>query len=123
MATEIELTAQVMQELGVLPSGETPTAEEGADIVTRYHQRLLMLADEDYADWTAGATTSADVIPDAAMPGLVQCIAYDVAPMFGVEKKTLVDDQGMSWKTQGEAALRRYMRKKPSYERVYTEYF
>lgn len=123
MASENDLATQVMRELGLLPSGETPTAEEGADVIARYQQRLLMLTDEDYADWTAGTTTTDDVIPDAAMPGLVQCIAYEVAPMFGVERRTLVDEKGMSWKAQGEVALRRFMRKKPSYERVVTEYF
>lgn len=123
MATENDLVSQVMSELGLLASEQAPTAAEASDILTRYYQRLLMLTDEDYADWMAGATTVDDVIPDAAMPGLVQCIAYECAAMFGVERKSLVDDQGKSWKTLGEIALRRYMRKKPTGERVMAEYF
>lgn len=123
MATENDLAKQVMLELGVLAAGTNPSAEDATDILTRYHQRLLMLADEDYADWMAADAPSDDVIPDAAMPGLIQCIAYECAAMFDVSKSRLVDEKGMSWKAQGESALRRYMRKKPSYEPVVTEYF
>lgn len=123
MATENDLAKQVMQELGVLAAGTDPSAEDGTDVLTRYHQRLLMLTDEDCADWMAGSAPTDDVIPDAAMPGLIQCIAYECAAMFEVPKTRLVDEKGMSWKDQGEAALRRYMRKKPSYERVVAEYF
>lgn len=123
MATETDLATQVMRELAVLPSGETPSDEEKDDILTRYYQRLAMLADENCADWPQGSTTSDDVIPAAAMPGLVQVIAYECANMFGVDKKTLVDVNGRTWEDLGLIALRRYMRNKPSYEPVRAEYF
>jgi hypothetical protein len=123
MASETELATQVMRELGLLASEEAPTAAEAADILTRYYQQLLMLTDEDYADWTQGPNVAADVIPDAAMPGTVQIIAYECAPMFGIGKSQLVDRQGRTWRQLGEIALRRYMRKKPSYEPVMADYF
>lgn len=123
MASETQLATQVMRELGLVASEEAPTAAESADILARYYQQLLMLTDEDYADWTQGPNTSADVIPNAAMPGTVQIVAYECAPMFGVAKSGLVDRDGKSWRELGEIALRRYMRKKPSYEPVMAEYF
>lgn len=123
MASETELATQVMSELGLLASEQAPTAAEAADILARYYQVLLMLTDEDYADWTRGPNVSADVIPDAAMPGTIQVIAYECAPMFGVPKSSLVDRTGKTWRELGEIALRRYMRKKPSYEPVVADYF
>jgi hypothetical protein len=123
MASESELARQVMQELGDLAAGTDPSAEDGTDILARYQQLLVMLVDEDYADWPAGTSTSEDVIPAAAMPGLVQIVAYECAPMFGHSKAALVDNMGRSWKELGQIALRRYMRKKPTYERVMAEYF
>lgn len=123
MASETELVAQVMNELGLLASEQAPTAAEASDILTRYYQQLLMLADEDYADWVQGNNVSDDVIPAAAMPGTVQIIAYECAPMFGVAKSALVDGAGRTWRELGEIALRRYMRKKPSYEPVMADYF
>lgn len=123
MASETELVAQVMNELGLLASEQAPTAAEASDILQRYYQQLAMLADEDYADWAQGANVSADVIPAAAMPGTVQIIAYECAPMFGIAKSSLVDRQGRTWRELGEIALRRYMRKKPSYEPVWANYF
>lgn len=123
MASEADLATQAMQELAVLPSGQVPSDEEAADVITRYHQRLVMLADENYADWPEGSTTSEDVIPAAAMPGLVQIVAYECANMFGVEKRTLTDATGTTWDDLGLIALRRYMRNKPSYEPVRTDFF
>lgn len=123
MASETELATQVMRELGLVASEEVPTAAEASDILTRYYQQLLMLADEDYADWVQGPNVAADSIPAAAMPGTVQIIAYECAPMFGVAKSQLVDAQGRTWRELGEIALRRYMRKKPSYEPVIADYF
>jgi len=123
MATETELVSQVMSELGLLAAEQAPTAAEAQDILTRYYQQLLMLTDEDYADWTQGPNVSTDVIPDAAMPGIVQVTAYECAPMFGLSKASLVDVQGRTWRELGEIALRRYMRKKPSYEPVIAVYF
>lgn len=123
MATENDLATQVMRELGVLPSGETPSDEEASDVLTRYYQRLVMLKDEDYANWDQGASTTAEVIPAAAMPGLTMIVAYMCAPMFGVDKTTLVDSAGTNWDDLGLIALRRYMRSKPTYEPTVAEYF
>lgn len=117
MATINDLAKQVMIELGRLSSGEDPSAEELADIRTRYEQRLVMLADDNYADWDASD------IPAVAMPGLVRVIAYEVAPMFGVARQTLVEANGDTWEDRGLAMLRRYMRQKPSYEPTPMDYF
>lgn len=123
MATENDLARQSMQELGVLPSGETPTDEEASDVLTRYYQKLVMLKDENYADWDQGADATADVIPTAAMPGIIKIVAYECAAMFGIEKTSLVDSNGTNWDDLGLIALRRYMRNKPSYEPTIAEYF
>lgn len=125
MATETDLAIQVMRELTVLPSGETPSDEERDDVLTRYYQRRVMLEDEDYADWPQGSNITDDVIPAAAMPGLVKVMAYECAPMFGGAElqRTLVDQTGKTWDDLGLIALRRYMRNKPSYEPVRAEYF
>lgn len=117
MATETDLAKAVMLELSVLPAGTDPSAEEGQDITTRYVQRLEMLLDEDYADWSANS------IPTAAMPGLVRVIAYECGPMFGVARTSMHDSDGRSWEENGLMMLRRYMRKKPTYETVKADYF
>lgn len=123
MATETDLATQVMQELLLIDANETPSAEDAAVIIARYHQRLLMLTDEDYSDWMAGSSTADDVIPDAAMPGLIRVMAFEVAPMFGKGRERLIEANGDTWEMRGLAMLRRVMRKKPSYEPVRADYF
>ncbi len=116
MATETDLALAVMQELAVIPNGSLPTAQDYADIKLRYERRLVMLQDEDFADWDANN------IPDAAMPGLTRLMAYEVAPLFSVPRAQLMES-GMSWEEKGMMMLRRYMRKKPTYEAVMADYF
>lgn len=117
MATETDLVTQVMQELGINGATDTPSAEDTDLIKTRYEQRLISLVDDNYADWDA------DSIPDQAMPGLVRVIAYEVGPSFGAERSTLMEGPGESWEDRGLAMLRRYMRKKASYEATPADYF
>jgi hypothetical protein len=123
MATEEDLASQVLAELHLLDANDTPSAEDQLAIITRYHQRLLQLADDDYADWMAAASTSDDGIPDVAMPGLIRVMAWECAAMFQISKIRLVDPDGLTWENKGLALLRRYMRKKPSYEPVRADYF
>ena len=117
MATVTDLVTRVMIELGKLASGETPSAEELTDVTARYEDRFEMLTDDNYADWDV------ETIPSAAMPGLIRVVAYECAPMFGVNRKTLVEANGDTWEDRGLAMLRRYMRMKPSYESTPADYF
>lgn len=117
MATSTDLGTQVLQELGIIGAVDTVSAEDAALISTRYQQRLVGLVDDNYADWDA------DSIPDQAMPGLVRVIAYEVGPAFGAERATLMEKSGETWEDRGLAMLRRYMRKKASYEATPADYF
>jgi len=117
MATQQDLIKQAMQDLGVLGNNEDPSAEDFATAGDRYTQRLEMLVDDNYADWDA------DSIPDAAMPGIRRVIAYEIAPMFGVLKSDLVEPDGKTLEEKGLSLLRRYMRKKASYEETFVDWF
>lgn len=117
MATQTDMATQVLQDLFVLDGTETADASDAATVVTKYTQRLVMLAEDNYADWDA------DSIPDAAMPGLVRVIAYECAPVFGKDRNKLVEPNGDTWEDRGLAMLRRYMRQKATYEPVPALYF
>ena len=110
MATEQDLAADVLRELGILDATEEPSAEDKQLVVARYRQRLGRLVDENYADWSANA------IPDDAMTGLRLVIAYDCARPFGIAPDPAIEDEGLT-------ALARYMRKKATYEPVRPDYF
>lgn len=117
MPTKLELSRQAMLEIGVTAPDENLSAQDFADVGARYEQRLVMLQEDNYADFEA------DDIPDAAMPGLIRIVAYEIAPMFGVNRKTLVEANGDTWEDRGLAMLRRYMRQKPDYEATRVDYF
>lgn len=123
MATQQDLATQVMGELQLLPAGQVASAADYDTISTRYLQKMLYLQDEDYADWDTSASSSTELIPDAAMPGLIRVMAWEIAPQYNVPRSSLVDPKGQTYEDVGLSLLRRYMRMKPSYESIRAEYF
>jgi hypothetical protein len=118
MATSVDLAKDVLLELRQIEANADPSASDYADIKRRYYQKLEMLLDEDYADWDA------ESIPDAAMPGLIRVMAHEVAQMYGVDRRTLIEADGRTTiEDKGLALLRRYMRFRPSFEPTRIDYF
>ena len=76
MATKVELRNQVLQELEVLPAGQTASAEDAVTVETRIDQVYAFLEDKEIAYWDANN------IPAEVMRPMVKIVAYECAPAF-----------------------------------------
>jgi hypothetical protein len=108
--TSKDLAVRVLQELEVIDSHAEPTAQDEADVIRVYRERLAQLAEENEAYWHY------DRIPEAAMQGLVMVVKFACAPMFQRQLPVEVDQRGVY-------LLRKHSRIRPTRESVVGSYF
>jgi hypothetical protein len=75
--TSTDLALRVMQELGVVAAGETPSAEDSTLIVSEYYLAQQELEQRNIGAWDVEA------IPEAYFVPLAKFMAARVAVMFG----------------------------------------
>ena len=107
--TAKDLAVRVLQELEVIDSHENPSAQDEADVIKVYRERLAQLAEENEAYWFY------DRIPEAAMQGLVMVVQYSCAKMFQRVVPVEVDQRGVY-------LLRRHTRVRGTRETVTGEF-
>jgi len=96
--TITDLATAVLEELGVLASGETPSAEDGVTVQTAYVNWRRTAQNRMIIDWY----DDEEEIPDGAEHGVTLCVCNQVYRKFGRERDP-------SWLVEGEAALSDYM--------------
>jgi hypothetical protein len=84
--TLTELNAAVLQELGVLASGESPVAGDAAIVQDKYANLHATLLNEGLVTWTAS-----DDIPAAVEGAIVAMVAHLCAKPFGVPQARRVE--------------------------------
>jgi hypothetical protein len=94
----IELISDVMEELGVLAAGQSPSSEDAVIIKRAYTQWLSLAQNRMIVDWY----NPEEEIPDGAEHGVCLCICNQVHRKFGVAFDP-------TWKIEGEAELHDYM--------------
>jgi hypothetical protein len=84
--TSAELQVAVLQELGVLATGESALAADGAIVTDHYGSLYEMLLTEGLVSWAA-----ADNIPDFAERPVTLMVAYLCCGKFGVSAQKVAE--------------------------------
>lgn len=121
--TSAELQVAVLQELGVLASGESANASDGAIVTDKYNALYEMLVTEGLVSWT-----STDDIPTFAERPITMMVANLCAGSFGLpaQKKAELQFAGALSAvppSEAERTLRRQLARSVVYAPVETEYF
>jgi hypothetical protein len=96
--TVTNLVTDVMEQLGVLGSGQMPSSAEATMVKAGYWSWLHTAQNRQIVDWY----NDEDDIPDGAEHGVALCVCNQVYRKFGVERDP-------SWLMEGESALHDYM--------------
>lgn len=96
--TLTDLSAAVLEEIGVLAAGSSPNAEDAAKVQSKYLQWLRTAQKRGIVDWYSDT----DDIPDGAELGTTCCVCEYVATLFGVPANA-------DWRFKGEILLADYM--------------
>ncbi len=90
--TQEDLATAVMEDLGLLSPGETPSARDKESIIRRYANLLEELRDEQTVYWEANA------IPYEVFEALVNVVVLLVKKSFGLDAPT---GEEMDWALEG----------------------
>jgi len=93
-----DLVTDVMETLGILGSGQSPTSADATIVKSAYLSWLRTAQNRQIVDWY----NDDEEIPDGAEHGVSLCVCNQVHRKFGVERDP-------SWLVEGEAALHDYM--------------
>lgn len=117
MRTKRELVGAALGQLRIVGIGETPSAEDYANVADAYDDLHAELGDVGLCYWP---NTGNDVeeIPTAIHNALVSIVAHDVADSYGKEPGTVQGEDGrvVSDRVYGMRQLRRHISRRPSGE-------
>lgn len=86
MATALEVITAAMRRLGVLPSGQSPSAAEASDALEALNDMGASFdARNVYVGWSAVALTDDVILEDRHIEGLKYMLAKRLAPDYGMD--------------------------------------
>lgn len=112
--TVVDFITDPLRQLSIISEIETPSAEQGADALTKLNDMMADLA-EDGIDfgWNPKATTAEDiVVPDGQKAGLKAMLGVRVAEGYGLPVPPLMGAMAEGWyKRALRRAVQALMRK------------
>ena len=117
MRTKRELVGAALGQLRIVGVGETPSAEDYAEVAGHYDDLVAELADVGLCYWP---NTGNDIeeIPPAVFRALAAILTHDASDSFGKEPGEVQGDDGrmVSNRVYGLRQLRRHISRRPSGE-------